>query len=54
MTKTTLERNKELVLEAFDTLFNKRLTTKRHPASGPKDTSSITPTSNQVAKGYSG
>jgi len=52
MPKTTPEQNKALVLEAFDTLFNKRdyAAAERF---WPLTTSSTVHTSNRAVKGYS-
>ena len=49
MTKTTPEQNKALVLEAFDTLFNKRDYAAAEP-SGRRSTSSTAPISSLTAK----
>jgi hypothetical protein len=48
MPKTTSEQNKALVLEAFDTLFNKRDYTQQSD-SGHQSTSKTARTSRQVA-----
>ena len=52
MEKTTQERNKDIVLEAFDTLFNKR-DSRRPRRSGLRSTFSTARTSSRVAKDYS-
>jgi len=48
MSQSTEAQNKATVLEAFDTLFNKR-TTSRGRASGHRPTCSTAPTLNPVA-----
>ena len=52
MKKTIQQKNKELVLEAFDTLFNKR-DYARAETSGRRSISSTARTSSQGAKDYS-
>jgi hypothetical protein len=52
MPKTTPEQNKAIVLEAFDTLFNKRDYAQQN-ASGRRSTSSTARTSHRDAKGCS-
>ena len=52
MANTIPEQNKALVLQAFDTLFNKR-DTKLLRAFGRTPTSNIAPISSQAARDYS-
>jgi hypothetical protein len=52
MDKTTQQRNKDIVLEAFDTLFNKRDYAKAR-RSGLRSTFSTARTSSRAAKDYS-
>jgi hypothetical protein len=52
MSKTLADKNKALVLAAFDTLFNQRVTTPRR-AIGRRTMSSTAPILRPAARGYS-